>query len=400
MASSTTSTSPTPSPTGNNGNGGGGGGNNSSSPLLFFVALGFGVVFTNLWIIVGVKYCFRYNQRNRALRAHADGDPIDLTAMPRPHRRRREKKLMSMEEVNTRFPLIKYKAWRASREKEGLPAAGGITAPPSRANSIKSVGGTIRASIDHERPGSSLSQAARTVPSSPKPTDTRTIPENEALHEKSVIETTEDDTIPNHPSSPILISAKQQAVEAENNSEDDEEDPIRDATPPDMLASPGDTCAICLDTLEDDEDVRGLTCGHAFHAACVDPWLTGRRACCPLCKADYYVPKPRPDGEAEPASGRRSGMRMNLPQAPQSTWLGGRYLPASRSRMIILTTNRGQGDAVDARPQRTNTSPTDASRWGRLTNINPIPRRFRRNGGDNNASTNPTPGQLEAGTTR
>src|SRR4051812_5089994 len=88
-------------------------------------------------IIVGVKYCFRYNQRNRALRAHADGDPIDLTVMPRPHRRRREKKLMTMEEVNTKFPLTKYKAWRASREKEGLPTTGGISLPPSRATSVK-----------------------------------------------------------------------------------------------------------------------------------------------------------------------------------------------------------------------------------------------------------------------
>ena len=64
---------------------------------------------------MGVKFCWRYNQRNRALRAFAEnGDPIDLTQMPRPHRRRREKKLMSMEEVNERFPLMKYKAWRLS----------------------------------------------------------------------------------------------------------------------------------------------------------------------------------------------------------------------------------------------------------------------------------------------
>lgn len=34
---------------GNSGGGGGGGGGPTSSPLLFFVALGFGVVFTNLW---------------------------------------------------------------------------------------------------------------------------------------------------------------------------------------------------------------------------------------------------------------------------------------------------------------------------------------------------------------
>merc|ERR1712115_524284 len=113
-------------------------GGNSSSPLLFFVALGFGVVFTNLWIIVGVKYCFRYNRRNQQARAlNENGDPIDLAQMPRPHRRRREKKLMSMEDVNERFPLSKYKTWRATREAEGLPANGGVSAPASRPGSVK-----------------------------------------------------------------------------------------------------------------------------------------------------------------------------------------------------------------------------------------------------------------------
>jgi hypothetical protein len=30
--------------------------------------------------------------------------------------------------------------------------------------------------------------------------------------------------------------------------------------------------------------------------------LTSRRACCPLCKADYYTPKPRPNPETDPAA--------------------------------------------------------------------------------------------------
>lgn len=47
-------------------------------------------------------------------------------------------------------------------------------------------------------------------------------------------------------------------------------------------------CAICLESFEDDDVVRGLICGHVFHAECVDPWLTLRRACCPICKRDYY----------------------------------------------------------------------------------------------------------------
>jgi hypothetical protein len=357
-------------------------------------------------IIVGVKYCFRYNQRNRALRAHADGDPIDLTVMPRPHRRRREKKLMTMDEVNTRFPLIKYKAWRASREHEGLPAAGGITAPPSRAGSIKDVEGVIdespkRMSADQDRPGSSLSQVHRSTPTS---ITHPTIAEVAIPNEKTVTETTDDGRNNNHGS---IAAAKNGVIETGDEDLSDEEDPIADAAVPvELLNSPGDTCAICLDTLEDDEDVRGLTCGHAFHAACVDPWLSGRRACCPLCKADYYVPKPRPEGEANTeSSGRRSGhaLRLNLPQTPQTTWLGGRYMPA-RSRMIILSSNRGMGDPAMSRSHHNSARPAaaevtnqaSAPGWrSRLPTSLPNP--FRRRANDA-TQTNPTPSQLEAAT--
>ncbi|KAJ5903735.1 Zinc finger RING/FYVE/PHD-type [Penicillium tannophilum] len=132
-ATTTSAASPAATTTGNSESGSG---SATSSPLLFFVALGFGVVFTNLWIIVGVKYCFRYNQRNRQLRSEETGEPIDLVAMPRPHRRRREKRLMTMDEVNARFPLMKYKVWRSSRANQGLSTEGGITAPNSRPQSL------------------------------------------------------------------------------------------------------------------------------------------------------------------------------------------------------------------------------------------------------------------------
>lgn len=49
-----------------------------------------------------------------------------------------------------------------------------------------------------------------------------------------------------------------------------------------------DNCAICIEVLDDNDDVRGLTCGHCYHQKCIDPWLTNRRGACPLCKIGYY----------------------------------------------------------------------------------------------------------------
>ncbi|KAM3420057.1 hypothetical protein BST61_g3365 [Cercospora zeina] len=327
--SSTTSSTPSPTPTGNDNNNNNNGGP-TSSPLLFFVALGFGVVFTNLWIIVGVKYCFRYNQRNRAARAlNENGEPIDLAQMPNPRRRRREKKLMSMEDVNARFPLTKYKTWRSSREAQGLPAEGGVTAPTSRAASMRDEEGTIDAfgknSIDTARPWTALSIAQKdhenAVVESPTAQAT-------ASGEKAVEKVTIED----------LEKARKRSVERNNSGvtdlDDDEDDPIATAAPPEVLAAPGDTCAICLDTLDDDDDVRGLTCGHAFHGSCVDPWLTSRRACCPLCKADYYVPKPRSEADGSNAAAAHRG---RFPQEPPAARQQG--MPFG-PRMMLFGTSR------------------------------------------------------------
>jgi len=420
-------------------NNGGNNQNNSgptSSPLLFFVALGFGVVFTNLWIIVGVKYCFRYNRR-RAAGASADGEPIDLTHMPRPHRRRREKKLMTMDEVNERFPLTKYKQWKSSRETEGLNPSGGIATSQSRAASMKDVEGVISAKEEGSSPrhDTALSIArddlntansSSQTPSSPRTSadakETKSDKDIEKKIEAEKSATTKTETV--EPRNTTVPTTPQNNVDEHEDESGDEDDPIRTAAAPELLAEPGDTCAICLDTLEDEEDVRGLTCGHAFHASCVDPWLTTRRACCPLCKADYYVPKPRPEGEVDPATGRRSGAGHRSPNPPQAVWTTTRSNPFSRSRVIIIssTPNGQQGQHTDqfgrlSRPSRQARSATrDAmpqsqqasgnSGWrSRLTVNRPQGPTFSnwfsrtRNAANttNSTSPQPTPGQLEAG---
>lgn len=44
-------------------------------------------------------------------------------------------------------------------------------------------------------------------------------------------------------------------------------------------------CSICLSKFEAGEKVRELVdCNHCFHRHCVEKWLKGYRATCPLCR--------------------------------------------------------------------------------------------------------------------
>ncbi|TGZ82003.1 hypothetical protein EX30DRAFT_371192 [Ascodesmis nigricans] len=306
--------SPSPSDIPATSNSGSGGNGPTNSPLLFVIALGFGVVFTNLWIIVGVKYCFRYNarQRARALSAHDDAAAVDLqNVVPRPHhRRRREKKLMTLDEVNERFPVVRYKVWRAGREAEGLPAEGGIRAEVGSIHEVEGIKPveTTRTEIGEEAARKEVEAAPAAASSPPETgiTTTTTTAPAAATPPNPAIEKPPSISPPSHPDDP---------------DHDHDDLPL----PPSLLPESGDTCTICLDTLESNETIRGLTCGHAFHNQCLDPWLTGRRACCPLCKKDYYIPKPRPEGEphsqspsnAHGAEGRRARQRRGPVQQTQ-----------------------------------------------------------------------------------
>jgi hypothetical protein len=234
---------------------------------------------------------------------------------------------MTMDEVNERFPLTKYKAWVATRASEGLPTAGGVTAPTGAA-SVRNSGGVVPKSptdskhtVDDRPTSAASTREAPEVTVSPATNslggtfgETRKSIEGA---EKSTA--TQDAHLP--PLTEVATAATAERDKADDE-EDDDEDHIHDALPPELLTTPGDSCAICIDTIEEDDDIRGLTCGHAFHASCLDPWLTSRRACCPLCKADYFVPKPRPEGEAAEAERSRRTGRLAMPAPPGSAWTG------------------------------------------------------------------------------
>ncbi len=276
---------------------------------------------------------------------------------------------MSMDEVNERFPLTKYKNWVAARARDGLPTNGGVTAPSSRPGSVRDVDGVVPSSPTGTKHSLRPESAASDHDISISPA-TNNLGGNFGAERKSMDAKVTEKAI----SSPIVedhnkletIPTTAETINKHptttSEDDDDDDDHIHTAVPPELLTNPGDSCAICIDVLEDDDDIRGLTCGHAFHAGCLDPWLTSRRACCPLCKADYYTPKPRPEGEPEQPdrSGRR---RANMPQAPPSAWL------AVRGNRLMIPGRFGTGNLYGTE----GTDRYNNGRGGRRSRRDPAP---------------------------
>ncbi|KAI8884823.1 hypothetical protein K501DRAFT_312353 [Backusella circina FSU 941] len=50
------------------------------------------------------------------------------------------------------------------------------------------------------------------------------------------------------------------------------------------------SCVICLDSFEPGNILRVLPCNHEYHKNCIDTWLTGKNATCPLCLQCVEIP--------------------------------------------------------------------------------------------------------------
>ncbi|KAK7203170.1 hypothetical protein BZA70DRAFT_83522 [Myxozyma melibiosi] len=308
------------------------------SPGLFYFCIVFGVIMVIVWSFVIAKYCVLRNHRFHF--AHAtdetgaiipftsfDDQALDLGILRTPaarrrsqgqHRHRRGRKLLSQIEVDQRFPQKKYKVWRTERECAGLPAEGGVlaSAVASRAPSVRTtanhdedevpgagavVGGGEKYEMEVLRTVASTSETVVSQSEEPsyasakqqQPVVSVVAEEDSVERENPLTSTLSAETYAAKDDLDDLEDAVDRAGE-ENDDDDDDDDDDVEAHPnlngSELVDGAGDICVICLESLEDDDDVRGLTCGHAFHSSCIDPWLTTRRACCPLCKTDYYIP--------------------------------------------------------------------------------------------------------------
>jgi hypothetical protein len=331
---------------------------------------------------------------------------------------------MTIDEVNERFPITKYKAWVSSRADQGLSTEGGVAMPSSRPTSVRDATGAL-AAVSPRPSEDSKDAPVVTAPTSPARNET-VIPGADAAAEVKTDQATQAAPVPAASTGVPLQHSKTNTSTVNDRAQEEveEDEQIQMAVPTEMLQNPGDSCAICIDTLEDDDDVRGLTCGHAFHASCVDPWLTSRRACCPLCKADYYVPKPRPEGEVAAEAERLNSRptEQNLaPPPPVFGLLGGRFrsrVPERgppvqpvqhQSRFPRMPfARRAMNNEADVPPQQRSvdaaqpvvdgeTSPENQQSGSSWRSRLPTFGRSRRTGAEASSVANPTPGQLEAG---
>lgn len=74
-------------------------------------------------------------------------------------------------------------------------------------------------------------------------------------------------------------------------------------------------CAICLEDLQDEDQVRGLLCGHVFHKLCIDPWLTHRKGYCPTCKKDLYIEVNKLSNEGVDDIESNTDQSLQIPQS-------------------------------------------------------------------------------------
>lgn len=300
----------------------GGGGGSAESPYLYFIALGLGIVFTNLWIILGIRYCCRRHRiADGASDDEADHDQFysNITAhrgiylamtgidesgrVIRERRRKKPKTLMRIEELDERFPVRKYKQWVTA---EGDSFGGGISVEAAQVAAQK----RDEATMDATNQDLASKDPSRMTASSVN--DARLSSEKDSTvvrvrSELDVDDPVNDAAINREPTSSPANSANLQADPSRHSRDTVSPKPSVDITQqaidntethddvadnlelPEDANADGDACAICLENLQSEDDIRALTCRHVFHDECIKLWFTSRKASCPLCKHDYYT---------------------------------------------------------------------------------------------------------------
>lgn len=184
--------------------------------------------------------------------------------------RYRKKRKMTKEEVDSLFPMKSYHDWLNGGKEDDLRRQKGLI---MHENELEE--NNLEADIEEGvQPVQTTENAAH-------------LKGNEIVESTTVSSSQEADITEMALESSTSRGIVETVPELEADSSRDKEVDL--AYPEDDLHFSSGTCAICLDSLDDEDIVRGLICGHVFHLDCIDPWLINRKACCPMCKRDYYM---------------------------------------------------------------------------------------------------------------
>lgn len=226
----------------------------------------------------------------------ARGESLDRTIEGRRRRRRRRRrrggrysrmKKLTEEQVQLLFPQQTYHKWLNGGQEEDQENRAGMLQEEGVQIGDKIDEKSVEEQKGEDTPAGVIIEESAGVVELVGENDLRAIPSSKKLKsssnsiypeanvdEQNVHQHTEEDGIELHEigtSSSHTTNSNVKPFQFEND-----------------LHFTSGSCAICLEILEDDSVVRGLICGHVFHAECLDPWLTKRRACCPMCKRDYF----------------------------------------------------------------------------------------------------------------
>lgn len=305
---------------------------------VFFVVLILIFFFTPYSAFMGLRYCYRrrrhpeiFEQQELAFR-EAQNYRVNGRVL-----RRKKPKLMSQALVDEMFPVMTYKEAKLAapslaeqhdhdNENDGQTQQAYPTITGNTSDKM-----TTCSTLNND-PSAVHSHLATHMPSPPpdahlatrgreREADITTHEQPEDAFEKGP--SVESQAVPMSPA-PSLHSE-------DAGHEDSEDDPEPTVDLAAMNGASDSTCAICIEEMEDQEEVRLLTCGHIYHLGCIDPWLTTRRAYCPLCKHDYYVAPPPEQVSADaPADGSNSPNSTNNGTASESR----NTVPVSRRRVL------------------------------------------------------------------
>lgn len=275
---------------------------NTPSAVLFFLAMAVGVAIACLFIFFTIRYFVRsrygfhmytvssrgvlfssgvstevnyYHYSNREIREHLQylrnhhyirDEFLERRLFSADGRRRRRRgrfskmKKLTPQEVEELFPKTTYEDWLSSADVE---------------------------EADYQ-----LAENASSVEDKPVD-DTATVSDVVELQQLDVVPTHPEEEDPDH----IIAYIGQDGSAVRQGQENgNDNDAVSLTNELHKMHFDSGSCAICLDTFEPSDIVRGLICGHVYHSDCLDPWLTKRRACCPICKRDYYKEDNAPGG--------------------------------------------------------------------------------------------------------